>query len=124
HAIAVDIDAPRCVARYARRLRIIERRFVDLRHTGGGVVGAQSHSKQMSRSGVGGGKPDRTIRGVDDGSVAIYGDSLVNRWIDLTVAVGINISRAPSLSLLGISGRIKNASIEPAEGLPTRPAKE
>ena len=78
----------------------------------------------MPRSGVGGGKPDRTIDGVDDDSVTIYGDSLVNRWIDLAVAVRINISGAPSLSLLRIPGFVINPGVEPAEGLPARPAKE
>src|SRR6202158_4916310 len=77
----------------------------------------------MARRGVGGGKPDRAVRGVDDGTVAIHGNSLVDRRVNFSIAVGVEVGGTPSLSLLCVSCLIINPGIEPAEGLPARPAK-
>src|SRR6266849_3432823 len=78
----------------------------------------------MPRRRVGGGKPDRSVRGVDDGAVTIHGEALVNRRINLAVAVGIEVGRTPALGLLRVSCLIKDPSVEPAESLPARSAKE
>src|SRR5262249_20013590 len=108
--VGIDIDTARKEA-LLRGLRIIKRRLICLGHTG-----SPFHPNNFTRR-AGYGSPYNSIVGRigNDAVDAVHLDRLVDFRIDLTIAIDVVISAAPSLRRFFAAGLLENIQVHVGE---------